>query len=611
MSERHERALQQVVDRLHTEFGDKLLGLMLGGSYAYGEVMATSDVDLYVVIGEPWRQRRNLVIDGVDVELFIKPPHKFSAEIAEGEATTDVFARGRVIHDRNGTVAGLQREARTLSEQLRPIPLGDDLEWLRYMVTDTLKDAYDLVAASDPDIDLALSNALHHTLDAYYKLGGRRMPKPKYVMRDLRDREPAFADLVRLITSTSEDARARWERLDSLADEVLAHVGGKIVESETTRARVDPVAVIAHIEGVELPSEDIVVPPERHYSIGRIVAFAVVGLGLFVVALGLMRSGAAGLAPALEGSVFTDNAWSTLGLGWLGACIVLSGSPVAASALTLFDGGSIDRGQAFTMLTGSRLGAAFVVLVAGAIYAVRNRAGSGQRAPISIGILSLLMTIVIYVPGAVIGYLLLQRGAFDGITIGTSPRIRSATDVAFGPVLDGARAILPEWALFPVGVLVLLAGFWLIDKVMPSVGVERAEHHPDAWYRRKWTMFWLGCGVCLLTLSVSVSLTVLVPLVAKGYLRRANTLPYIAGANITTLADTLVAAILLGNLDGVRVVVAVTVTVTVLTVIALTFFYPYLRRLCLGVAGRVLVSRVRLVVFVGVLLAVPLTLIAV
>ena len=34
---------------------------------------------------------------------------------------------------------------------------------------------------------------------------------------------------------------------------------------------------------------------------------------------------------------------------------------------------------------------------------------------------------------------------------------------------------------------------------------------------------------------------------AKGHLRRANTLPYIASANITTLADTLVAAILLGN----------------------------------------------------------------
>ena len=157
----------------------------------------------------------------------------------------------------------------------------------------------------------------------------------------------------------------------------------------------------------------------------RLVYF-VLGLFLFVTALGLMKAGAQALVPTLEGSIFTDNAWSTLGLGWLGACIVLSGSPVAASALTLLDGGAIDQHQAFTMLTGSRLGAAFVVLVVGAIYAARGAAPPGRRAPISIGILSLLMTMVVYVPGAVVGYILLERGTFDGLTFGTSPELTSA-----------------------------------------------------------------------------------------------------------------------------------------------------------------------------------------
>ena len=142
-------------------------------------------------------------------------------------------------------------------------------------------------------------------------------------------------------------------------------------------------AHIVHIEGRELPDEDVVVvdPPKPRPLPLRLV-YLVAGLGLFVTALGLMKAGAAALIPTLEGSVFTDNAWSTLGLGWLGACIVLSGSPVAASALTLLDGGAIDRTQSFTMLTGSRLGAAFVVLVVGAIYALRAAAtapGDGRR----------------------------------------------------------------------------------------------------------------------------------------------------------------------------------------------------------------------------------------
>ena len=124
-------------------------------------------------------------------------------------------------------------------------------------------------------------------------------------------------------------------------------------------------------------------------------------------------------------------------------------------------------------------------------------------------------------------------------------------------------------------------------------------------------MFLVGCGVALLTLSVSVALTVLVPLVAKGYLKKEDTLPYIAGANITTLADTLVAAILTGNQDAVRVVIAVTLAVTAWTLLLLAFAYPALRRVLLGVARHALISKTRLAAFAAALFAVPVLLIAV
>jgi hypothetical protein len=368
-----------------------------------------------------------------------------------------------------------------------------------------------------------------------------------------------------------------------------------------------------HISGIELPDEDVRVettPPVRTPLVLRLV-YLLAGLFLFVTALGLMKAGAEALVPTLSGSVFTDNAWSTLGLGWLGACIVLSGSPIAASALTLLDGGAIDPLQAFTMLTGSRLGAAFVVLVAGTVYAFRHRGVGSRRAPISIGILSLLVTLAVYVPGAVVGYILLQRGVFDGLTLGTSPELTSLTDTMFGWSVDLLREFLPGWALFPIGLVILLAGFALFDKVLPTIGAGDLEHRDSAWYTRKWPMFLLGCGVCLLTLSVSVALTVLVPLVAKGYLRRANTIPYIMGANITTLADTLVAAILLGNQAAVQVVVAVTVSVLAWSLLLLTCCYPFLRRVVLALARRILATPARLVAFVALLFAAPILLIAI
>jgi Na+/phosphate symporter len=368
---------------------------------------------------------------------------------------------------------------------------------------------------------------------------------------------------------------------------------------------------IAHVHGRELPDEDIAVPRIPRTTLPLRLVFLVLALGLFVTALGLMKEGANALIPSLEGSIFTDNAWSTLGVGWLGACIVLSGSPVAASSLSLLDGGAIDRTQAFTMLTGSRLGAAFVVLVVGVFYAMRRSTTAGRRAPISIGILSLTMTAITYVPGALIGYVLLENGALDDLDVGTSPGLTSATDTLFGWAVDVADAALPGWTLFPLGVAVLLIGFRLFDEVMPSVGSEHLEHRPGAWYTNTWPMFLVGCAVTLLTLSVAVSLTLLVPLVASERLRRANTLPYIAGANITTLADTLVAAILLGNQDGVRVVAAVTVGVTAWTLALLALAFPFVRTVCLGIARAALRSPPRLAAFAAALLGVPLLLIAV
>lgn len=337
------------------------------------------------------------------------------------------------------------------------------------------------------------------------------------------------------------------------------------------------------------------------------VLMLVAGLACFVTALGVMKEGARELIPALEGSIFTDNGWSALGVGWLGACLVLSGSPVAASSLTLLDGGAINRSESFAMLTGSRLGASFVVLVVGVVYALRRNAG--RRAPLSIGVYALSITAVAYLPGAAIGWWLLTRGHLDGVDLAASPDVVSVTDSLFGWLADLLLDIVPGWTLFPIGVAILLGAFWCFDRVLPVVGSESIEHRRHL--TNPWVMFGLGCLVALMTLSVSVALTLLVPVVANGYLKREDTIPYIAGANITTLADTLAAAVILGNADAVRVVLAEVIGVTVFTLALLALAYPLVRRGSIAWAHLVLDRRRNLACFAGTLLAIPLALIAI
>src|SRR3972149_9827287 len=106
--------------------------------------------------------------------------------------------------------------------------------------------------------------------------------------------------------------------------------------------------------------------------LGKLASFAV-ALFLFVLAIQLMKEGAKALAPSLSDSPLFSNAFSTLGAGWLGAYIVLSGSPIAAVALSLYVGGAMNELQTFTMLSGSRPSGGVLLPLVGGLYAVRNR----------------------------------------------------------------------------------------------------------------------------------------------------------------------------------------------------------------------------------------------
>ncbi|MCA9918832.1 MAG: hypothetical protein KC445_12815, partial [Anaerolineales bacterium] len=92
-----------------------------------------------------------------------------------------------------------------------------------------------------------------------------------------------------------------------------------------------------------------------------------ISIFLFILAITFMKEGARDLAPLVRDTFHVTNPANSLGFGWLFAYLVMSGSPVAAAALTFFDAGVISQLGAFTMITGSRLGASFIVLFIGFI----------------------------------------------------------------------------------------------------------------------------------------------------------------------------------------------------------------------------------------------------
>lgn len=339
----------------------------------------------------------------------------------------------------------------------------------------------------------------------------------------------------------------------------------------------------------------------------RRAGLIVMALFVFVLALELLKRGAGGIAPLLR-QLHISGVAGGIGFGWLLSCVVLSGSPVAAIALTLLAAGTLSTEESFAMIGGSRLGASFVVLVIGLVDDLRNRRTEKRSA--YIGVAALLATAVVYVPAMGLGYLGLQRGLFLGLRV-DGRDLASVLETVYGPITAIAVRLLPRFVLFVLGVLALLGAFKVFDRVLPDLqSRESPVSLAGRVIYRPWVMFVIGLGVTALTLSVSVSLSLLVPLAAKGYVKRENLCPYILGANITTFVDTLFAGALVGHPEAVRIVAVLMACVTLLS-LPIVFGAPHaFERFVDRVARRATRSTRSLLAFVLALLLVPALLLA-
>jgi hypothetical protein len=284
----------------------------------------------------------------------------------------------------------------------------------------------------------------------------------------------------------------------------------------------------------------------------------------------------------------------------------MSGSPVAAAALTFFDAGVLDRLGTFAMITGSRLGASFIVLLIGFIYVLRGR---DRATSLSMGLLSLIVTATTYLPGLLLGAVLLHTGALDGVQMTSGALLSSVVDRLVEPVSGVAVLLLPEWGVFLLGLGVIWFSFNLFDRCLPQMTLKESQvGRMSRLIYRPWAMFVLGAVITMVSMSVSLSLAILVPLSARGFVRRENVIPYIMGANITTFIDTLLAAVLLDNPPAFTIVFVEMLSISVVSMLILATVYRKYQRGMLRVVAWVTGSNRNLALFMAAIFIVPIAL---
>ncbi len=256
------------------------------------------------------------------------------------------------------------------------------------------------------------------------------------------------------------------------------------------------------------------------------------------------------------------------------------------------------------MINGSRMGASFIVLLVGFIYWV-----TGKRNPdgLYVGVVACSLRSRCGRPSSLSVSSSCAKAGSTACAFGSPGAVRSVVNVVYDPMIKRMSAHLPELVMFAIGIGALLLSFSLFDRVLPNL------EQPGPRFERlsrilhmRYSMFGFGLLVTGMTLSVALSVTILVPLTLKGYVKRDNIIPYVMGANIATWIDTLFAALLLDTPRAFTIVFVEMVTGASISLIVLVFLYRPYRSFILRMAHFATRDKRGFAIFLGAIFVVPI-----
>ena len=349
----------------------------------------------------------------------------------------------------------------------------------------------------------------------------------------------------------------------------------------------------------------------RRYASWVVPVGAVGTILLFLFAVQLLGTATDAAAPVLERVFFriVVGDASALGLSWLGAYTLGNGSVIAALALSLFTVDIVSPAQLFLMIAGSRLGAAAIVVFIGALDYFQKKRYSLQKS-VSMGLLTFLLTLSIYLPVTVLGYVSLPFLSDPLQSISRGVTLDFPALAVFDPVTVAITERIGPIFTFILAIVLLFGSLKVFDRLLAEVDTATLRNRFFSHLQRTWVSFAIGLLVTGVTTSVAFSLGVIVPLYNRGYVERDELIPYVLGGNLGTLLDTLVVAVALNSPVGTAIVLELLAIAGLVTLVALVFHETYCHFI-VSVDERLLTDRSVFLVFALLLLLVPLSLLIV
>lgn len=232
-------ALREAVEFIASRF-PALTALAACGTIVRGAPDRSSDLDIYVIHAEPWRQRLQRFFNGVPAEIFVNPEHAavgyLAAESDDGRPlTAHMLATGFPVYDPDGVLDRLRERARRVLDA-GPPPPHDRVE-PRYLIGSLYEDATDVVESDPPMAHLFAHRAVWEALQQAFRRAGRFIPRQKEILARFADLDPELGRLA--VSFVDEPDHARAVEKAGLIVERVAGVRG-FFEWESAPQALDP-----------------------------------------------------------------------------------------------------------------------------------------------------------------------------------------------------------------------------------------------------------------------------------------------------------------------------------------------------------------------------------
>lgn len=306
---------------------------------------------------------------------------------------------------------------------------------------------------------------------------------------------------------------------------------------------------------------------------------ATAGMALFLLAVRVMGASTEALSPALRDAVpsLLVGSLAVVGAGWLATYLLLNGSVVAALALTLFTSGLLGAGDTVLMVSGSRLGSAAFVVLVGVLDHWRHRRRRALRESLDLGLLTFVVTHFVYIPATILAWAGTRWAGDDLADVVGAVIVPLPAGGVVQPLVEQVAGRVGGLPVFAVSIGLLFVAIQLVDRAARSMDLQRLRERYLYRLEDRWISFGVGLLLTLLTASVGFSVGIAVPLYNRGHLTRRQAVPYVMGANIGTLADTVVVGTVLQTPMGTVTVVVLALAVAAVTLPLLVLYRPFFR----------------------------------